>query len=49
MVSASIKLQEMTFVDKNICYIASLRMLYSLTLTYVFQGQIFQMSVSRKR
>ena len=34
-VRASAKLYEMTFVDFNICHVmASLRMLYSLTLTY---------------
>ena len=34
----SAKLQEMTFVDFNICYrMASLRMLYYLTLTYFFK------------
>ena len=38
----------MTFV--NICHrIAQLQMLYSVTLTYFFQGQIFQMLMSQKR
>ena len=38
MVRASANVQNMTFVDFNICYrMASLRMLYYLTLTYFFK------------
>ena len=47
-VRASAKLQEMTFVDFNICYwMASLRMFYSLTLTY-FSRSNFNISKSVK-
>ena len=37
------KLRKMAFVDINNCYrMATFRMLYSLTLIYFLQGQIFK-------